>query len=204
MATETKVRLGGIWRLITQPEVKFGGVLRQITTIEVRLGGVWRLVFSGGTIPFVSNVEIKHTGGSGATRCGIIFHDDRAGAGSNDGRILTKKHFAGGVESIVDMGNDDAVPAVDHTGEWTLDPVIESEWEVANTSIESGAFTSFHAAVGVYTALNVKDMLWQINRTGGKGRTPGTSVVNSTFRIREVADIANFTSFTVKLTAIQT
>ncbi|KKN66732.1 hypothetical protein LCGC14_0468430 [marine sediment metagenome] len=154
--------------------------------------------------PLVTDVEIWHTGGTGQTRVGIIFHDYRAGSGSDDGRILTKKHFAGGVEVITDMGNDDAGPPVDHTGEWTDETVTESEWEVANVSIESGTFSVAHAAVGVYSALDTQDMLWQRIRTGGPGRTPGTTIVESTFRVREVADTANFTEFTVKLTAVQT
>ncbi len=157
-----------------------------------------------GIVPLVTDIEIWHTGATGQTRAGIVFHDYRAGAGSDDGRILTKKHFAGGVETFTDMGDDDQSTPVDHTGEWTDETVTETEWEVANVSIESGSFTIAFASVGVYTTLDTRDMLWQIGRTGGPGRTPGTSIVESTFRVREVADTANFTEFTVKLTAVQT
>lgn len=168
------------------------------------LWNVFAAAAPGGTTPSVSNIEILFTGSVGATRAAIVFHDDRAGLGSNDGRILTKKHFAGGSTTFTDMGNDDASPAVDHTGEWTSDVIVESEWEVANVSIQSGTFTAAHAAVGVFSPLNTKDMVWQKARPGGKGRTPGTSIVESRFRIREIADPGNFTEFAVKLTAIQT
>ncbi|MHA2202044.1 MAG: hypothetical protein ACXABN_19435, partial [Candidatus Thorarchaeota archaeon] len=127
------------------------------------------------------------------------------GAGGDDGRVLTKKHFDAGTGVFTDMGNDDTSPTpVDHTGEWTSDTITESEWEVANTSITSGAFNVAHAAVGVYSLLSTRDMLWQIGRTGGKARTPGTSTVVAQFRIREVADTSNFTDFQVTLVANQT
>ena len=55
MATELKVKSGGLHRLITQPEVKFSSSWRQIVTVEVRSGGVWRTVF----IPTVGNVTVS-------------------------------------------------------------------------------------------------------------------------------------------------
>lgn len=157
----------------------------------------------GSTTPSVSNIEILFSGTSGRTDVGIVFHD----GGSDDGRVLTKKHFSQDTNpaTFVDMGNDDAGTPVDHTGEWTTDVVTESEWEVACVSIEDGGpFDDQHANVGTYTTLDTTDMLWEIVRPSGKSRTPGTSVLNATFRIREVADTGNFTEFTVKLTAIQT
>ena len=205
MVAETKVRLSGAWRLITAPEVELSGVSRAIQEIEVKFGGVWRTVFSAGTIPLVTDIHILKTGATGTSRAGIRFHDYRAGLGSDDGRILTKIHRAGTITTITDMGDDDTSPTpVDHTGEWTSDPVTESAWEVANTSISSGTFSFAHAAVGVYSTLDTRDMLWQKQRPGGPSRTPGTSQVIAQFRIREVADTANGTDFEVKLTAIQT
>lgn len=154
----------------------------------------------GGTVPLVSNITLAHSVGSGLVNCSIIFHDDRVGVGSDDGRILTKRHNT----VYTDMGDDDNGSPVDHTGEWTSDAVTESEWEVAMVSLTSGSWDFEYAALGVYTTLDTVDMQWRLNRTGGKGYTPGTNSVFCTFRIREVADTANGDNFNVIATATQT
>ena len=106
------------------------------------------------------------------------------------------------------MGNDDANPAVDHTGEWTSDTLVGSPqgslYEVACTSEDSGTWDVPFAAVGVYTSLDTRDMSWHEHRDGGKSYTPGTSTVTATFRIREIANTNNFTEFQVICTNIQT
>lgn len=162
--------------------------------------GITRLAPAGGTVPLVSNITISNTVSSGLCNAAIRFHDFRAGVGSDDGRILTKRHNA----VYTDMGDDDAGSPVDHTGEWTSDAVTDSDWEVAMISLTSGSWTFEHAALGVYTTLDTQDMEWRMNRGGGKGYTPGTSSVFCTFRIREVADTGNFDNFNVICSAIQT
>lgn len=154
----------------------------------------------GGTVPSVSDIVIVNTVGSGLCNAGISFHDDRTGSGSNDGRILTKRHN----NVYTDMGNDDAGSPVDHTGEWTSDVITESEWEVACISEDTGTWDFPYAAVGVYTTLDTPDLHWRENRSGGKGYTPGTDRCVATFRIREVADTGNFTDFEVDCSAVQT
>lgn len=157
---------------------------------------------SGGTVPLVNDIFLTSTGTSGAAATGIVFHDDRAGGGSNDGRILTKKKQQNAVTTFIDMGLDDN--SFDHTGEWTSDAVTESEWQVACTSEDVGAWDTPHAAVGTYTTLDTVDILWQEFRIGGKARSPGTNQCIATFRIREVATPANGTNFEVDATCIQT
>lgn len=156
---------------------------------------------AGGTVPFVSDIEIITNVSSGSGIAAIRFHDDRTGAGSDDGRIITRLN---GLSTYTDMGNDNASVPVDHTGEWTSDIIVESEWEVAYTNIVSGSFFSQFAAINVYTGLDTVDMQWRQSRPGGKAYTPGTSTVVADFRIREVADTGNFTDFQVTLTTIQT
>lgn len=157
-----------------------------------------------GTTPLATNIEIYKTGGSGVSLAAIIFHDDRTGAGSDDGRIMTAHRVAALDNVYTDLGTDDQTSPVDHTGEWTTDSVTESEWEVACVSVQAGAWDNQHATVGTYTTLDTVDMLWSMVRAGGKGRVPGTNEVESTFRVREVSDTNNYTEFTVKCTAVQT
>ncbi len=158
----------------------------------------------GGTIPSVSDIILTSSGASGVARTGMVFHDDRTGAGSDDGRILTKKHQQAAVTTFTDMGDDDAGSPVDHTGEWTTDGITESAWEVACTSEDIGTWDEPHAFVGFFTTLDTVDMIWQEFRSGGKARTPGTNRCVATFRIREVSTPANGTNFEVDCTTIQT
>jgi len=56
----------------------------------------------------------------------------------------------------------------------------------------------------VYTSLSTLAIIYGEMRSGGKGYTPGTNTCTARFRIREVADTANFVEFEVICTAIQT
>jgi len=164
-----------------------------------QLGGV-----TGGTVPAVSDILLVLSTASGVARTGIAFHDDRVGLGSDDGRIITKRHQGAASNLFIDMGDDDAGSPVDHTGEWTSDVVTESAFAVACTSEDTGTWDESLAAVGVYTTLDTPDIVWNEFRAGGKGRTAGTNQCIATFQIREVADTGNNTIFEVDCTCIQT
>lgn len=169
-------------------------------------GTAWIDLFaSGGTVPLVSDIEIKTTVTIGIGAAAIHFNYPTGGVGTEDARVLTKRNAA----TFTDMGNDDASPPVDHTGEWTTDTITDSEWEVAWISTTSGGpWTTAYAAIGVYTLLSVLGetnvFMWRMHRTAGKGYTPGTSTITAVFRIREVADVSNFDDFEVICTSIQT
>lgn len=152
----------------------------------------------GSIVPAVTDIVIENTVSSGLCNAGIVFNASGVAAGTNN--ELFKRHNS--VYTL--MGDDDAGSPVDHTGEWTPDPVTGSEWEVACISLTSGSWDVEHAAVGVYTSFATADMDWHENRTGGKGYTPGTDQCIAQFRIREVADTGNFVDFEVNASAIQT
>ncbi len=147
-------------------------------------------------MPSVSDIVIETTVGSGAGIASIYFNETTVGSIEE----LVKRN----VVTFAVMGNDDAGSPVDHTGEWTDQSAVGSEWEVAMTNLISGTFVTEFAAVGVYTSFATTNMFWQESRAGGKGYTPGTSTVVADFTIREVADTGNSTVFQVTLRTIQT
>jgi hypothetical protein len=152
---------------------------------------------SGGVaiVPSVSDIVIETTVASGIGIASIYFNETTVGSIEE----LVKRN----VSVFAVMGNDDAGSPVDHTGEWTNQNAVGSEWEVAMTNLISGSFVSEFAAVGVFTSFATANMFWQMNRAGGKGYTPGTSTVVADFTIREVADTGNSTVFQVTLRTIQ-
>lgn len=181
---------------------RFGLKKFQRGILQLATGGTMIAAGGGGTIPAVTDILLFDTGSTGAARTSIRYHDDRAAAGSNDGRILTKLHQNNGASTYTDLGNDDT--PTDHTGEWTTDVVTESDFEVACTSEDTGTWDESFAAVGVFTGLDTADMAWSEFRGGGKGRAAGTNQCIATFEIREVADTGNNTVFEVDCTADQT
>lgn len=194
-----KVNVGGVWKAVPTTKVNVGGVWKTCNQISVNIGGIWKDCLATGTVPSVSNIYIaEELYPTTLGRCGIVFHDDRTGVGSDDGRILTRRS---GVATYYDLGSDEL--AVDHTGEWTTDVIVESEWEVACTSEDIGTWDTFYAAVGTYTSLDTPDMLWMMLRAGGKGYVAGTDRCKATFRIREVADTGNYADFTVDCYVVQ-
>lgn len=149
-------------------------------------------------VPFVqSGLVVVNEVASGLVNAGIVYNYT---TGAFDNNELIKRHNA----VYTAMGNDDAFTPYDYTGEPWAAIVTGSEWEVACTSEDTGTWDFPFAIVGTYNTFATADMAWRENRTGGKGYTPGTDSCTATFRIREVADTANFTSFTVQAIAIQT
>jgi hypothetical protein len=144
----------------------------------------------------VTDIEILFSDALAANNVGIVFNESTVGAPQN----IVKRHKT--VFTV--MGNDDAGAPVDHTGEWT--PVANSGalFEVACISLSMGTWDTEPAAVGVFTSLDTVDLLWNVNRIGGKGRTPGTTQVIGQFTVREIADTGNSTTFGVDVTNIQT
>lgn len=158
---------------------------------------------AGGTIPFVSDIVIVHSTGAGAANAGIHFNYPTGGVATEDARVLTKRHLS----TYTDMGLDDAVVPVDHTGQWTSDIITPADWEVACISEDIGTWDLPGEVLGVYRLLSVLGTItngWRERRAGGKGASPGTNRCVATFRIREVAVPSNFTDFEVDASAIQT
>lgn len=201
MVIETKVNVGGTFRNVIQPEVNVSGLgWRDCVSIESYVSGVgWKTVWApSGVTPFVSNIYVEHTTDAAIARAGVKFHESTV---SDDGRIISKIN---GLGNFTDMGDDDDSPPVDHTGEWTSETIVESEWEVACISENTNTWDNFYAAVGVYSTLDNQDMQWYMTRPGAKNYIPGTDRCIATFRIREVADTANYTDFDIEAVAIQT
>jgi hypothetical protein len=152
----------------------------------------------GQIIPSITNVTLNFSDATAANNVGCIFNDVLQGVGAINNMV--KRHKL----TYTAMGNDDT--PTDHTGEWTPSAggVVGSEWEVACTSLSMGVWSTEPAAVGVFTTLATADILWNVNRPGGKGRTPGTTQVIGAMEFREVADTGNNTTFTLDVTNIQT
>jgi len=152
----------------------------------------------GQVVPLATDMFIESTVASGICNAGITFNE----LGALDAREIYKRHS---VANDILMGNDDAGSPVDHTGEWTTQVITASEWEVACVNLVSGSWSVEHAAVGVYTTLSsATDITWRMNRPGAKAYTPGTSQCIADFRLREIADTANFTEWEVTARAVQT
>ena len=146
-------------------------------------------------IPSVTSpVEILFSSAVGPNDVGIIFNESTVGTPTE----MVKRHDV----TFILMGDDDAGPPVDHTGEWAPGGNA-SLFEVACDSLSMGSWSAEAAAVGVFIALSA-ERAWNVNRIGGKGRSPGTTQVIGVFTVREIADTGNSTTFTVDVTNIQT
>ncbi len=160
--------------------------------------------FPAGTIAvivpqvFVTDIAISHSDDTAANNVGIIFNDVAQGVGGPN--TMVKRHDL----FYILMGFDDDF--VQHNGQWTTNISVDgSLFEVACLSLSMGVWSSEPASVGVYTSLDTEDIIWNVNRPGGKGRTPGTTQVIGDFRVREIANPTdNFTDFEVDVTNIQT
>ncbi len=146
--------------------------------------------------PLVTDIEILFSDATAANNVGIIFNDVAQGVGAPNNMV--KRHKT--VYTV--MGNDEQ--PVDHTGEWTPISNNGSLFEIACDSLSMGTWDTEPVAVGVFVSLDTVDLLWNVNRPGGKGRVPGTTQVIGSFTIREIADTGNSTTFTVDITNIQT
>lgn len=197
MALETKVKVGGAWKLLTEPKVKVGGFWKVVDKIEVKVAGVgWKTVFElGGDVPFVSNIVVQNTvaGSGNVAFSGCHFEGSPAG-------IINERR---GGETL--LGTD--FDGNDHTGEWADFGPTGSLWEIACLSMVAGIWSdvgvSPAAPLGVYIDLSL-ERVWYVRRQGGKGWSTGTTTATGNFRIREKADTANLVNFTMKATAIQT
>jgi len=140
----------------------------------------------------VSNIVVSHSDAAGPNNVGIIFNEATVGTPTE----IVKRHD---LTNIL-MGNDDQ--PVDHTGEWASfgNPAL---FEVRCDSLSMGTWSAEPAAVGVFIDMSVA-RAWNVNRAGGKGRTPGTTQVIGNFTLREIADTGNTTTFNVDVTNIQT
>lgn len=151
----------------------------------------------GVVVPLVTDIVIDFSNDTAANNVGIIFNDVIQGVGAVN--TIVKRHKT----TYTVMGNDDQ--PVDHTGEWTPNAGVDgSLFEIACDSLSMGVWSTEPAAVGVFTSLDTADLLWNVNRPGGKGRTAGTTQVIGQFTIREIADTGNSTTFEVDVTNTQT
>ena len=149
-------------------------------------------------IPLINDIVLNFSDATAANNVGLIFNDVLQSTGAINNMVKRHKLV------YTAMGDDDT--PTDHTGEWTPSAggIVGSEWEVACTALTMGVWSTEPAAVGVFTALSTADILWNVNRPGGKGRTPGTTQVIGDMEFREVADTANNTLFELDVTNIQT
>jgi len=149
-------------------------------------------------IPLVNDIVLDFSDATAANNVGCIFNDVLQGVGAINNMVKRHKLV------YTAMGDDDTPTS--HTGEWTpsASGIVGSEWEVACTSLTMGTWDTEPAAVGVFTTLATDDLLWNVNRPGGKGRTPGTTQVIGDFNFREVADTGNSTLFELDVTNTQT
>ena len=87
-----------------------------------------------------------------------------------------------------------------NTGEWidSFSATSASDYEIACTAIASGSWDVAAAGTGAYVGLGTS-RVWRVTRTAMEGT--GVDAVNSTFRIREIADTANFVEATVTASA---
>ncbi len=154
---------------------------------------------SGGPVSIATtDIDIINTVTSGLCNAGIVFNYTTGGFGNHE---LVKRHNS--VHSLLGL-DDNTGGAVDHTGEWTAAAVGATLFEVACTTLITGAWDVQHVGVGSFVNFTTADMDWHENRPGGKGFTPGTDRCDATFRIREVADPGgNFDDFNVDASAIQ-
>lgn len=146
------------------------------------------------SVAVTNPIEILFSDSAGANNVGIIFNEATVGTPTE----MVKRHD---LTNIL-MGDDDAGAPIDHTGEWASfgNPSL---FEVACDSLSMGSWSAEAAAVGVFIDMSVA-RAWNVNRAGGKGRTPGTTQVIGSFTVREIADTGNSSTFTVDVTNIQT
>jgi len=190
VVVETKVKVGGLWRIIGAPEVKYSGSWRAIQTIQVKKAGVWETVFEIAGSPLnATNTIVQSEVFSGAVHSGVYFNSD--GTMDEVGPGLTDLTFLG----LDQVGND-------HTGEWYDDSPTGSQWEIRCASMVSGTWSGQAASVGIWIDLS-GNRLWRVTRLAGKTYTPGTIVAIGNMEIREVADIGNIVTFTLRAEAIQ-
>jgi hypothetical protein len=145
-------------------------------------------------IPDVTSpVVILFDDDTAANNVSIVFNESTVGTPTG----MVKNHDG----TFILMGDDDAGSPIDHTGEWAPsgNPAL---FEVACDSLSMGVWSTEAAAVGVFIDMSVA-RTWNVNRIGGKGRTPGTTQVIGVFTVREIADTGNSTTFTVDVTNIQ-
>lgn len=188
----------GNYAMIHVPKRRLILPRRQRGNLNLFPAGSTAVTAEGGVVPLVTDILLDHSDGTAANNVGIIFNDVLQAVGAIN-TIVARRDLV-----YSEMGNDDA--PVDHTGEWTPNAGVDgSLFEVACTSLTMGTWSSEPAAVGVYTSLDTENIIWNVNRPGGKGRTPGTTQVIGDFRLREIADPGgNFTDFEVDVTNTQT
>ncbi len=163
----------------------------------LQVAGATQLVQAGGPVtPLATDIEIVFSVSSGLVNAAVVFNEPTVGALNNIVARHNALHFV--------LGDDDQTVPVDHTGEWTTDSPIASEWEIACTGLVSGSWDFEFAAVTVFSDFTNSDMEWRENRPGGKSYVAGTDSCTADFEIREIADTGNNTTFEVICTGIQT
>ncbi len=118
MAAETKIRVSGSWRTITQPEVRVSGSWREVLEIEKKVSGTWQRVFlvtcdvgsySPGLPAFLTDLEDQPTAAKGGIRWhpngGVYYYDDAL------------ESFPGSANGGTWIGN---CPAGDYEGRWVV------------------------------------------------------------------------------------
>ncbi len=167
MVQETKVKSGGVWRLITAPQVQSGGVWRAIQEIKVKSGGVWRRVFTTAGVN-QPNIVVSQSASGQDVQSGVRFQGD------------------GGSDEIDKDGI--TIPRV--AGEWWSDEpeaLIGDDYDVREASHVGGTGPWDFAAAAVGDWVNIgTGRNWWVQRTFGKGQEgPGTDNAKGNFEIRD-------------------
>ncbi len=119
MAAETKIRVAGVWKLITQPEVRVSGSWKEVQEIEIKVSGAWKRVFlktcivgsySPGLPAFLDDLEDEPTPALG----GAQWHPN-GGVYFYDGSTTPETGFPGTANGGTWIGN---CPAEDYEGRW--------------------------------------------------------------------------------------
>ena len=181
MVSETKIRVGGIWKTLGDPEVKVGGAWKVISTIEIKVGGAWKTAFAVGGInqPDIT-VEQSHSGRQ--IVCGVFFQID-------------------GGSDLVDL---DQIARARVAGEYHTDEPdsnIGPNYDIRQASLTSGIWDFESLTVGTWGNLSAGKGWWVV-RTWGKGmENEGSDNAVGVFEIRDAATESILATFTVDATA---
>ena len=148
MVAETKIRVAGVWKEITEAELRVAGTWREITRIEKNVGGVWKEVFH----PQPSGV---------VTLSGEIVTDDtglKVGIRFAAGGVVSK--LIGGVYTQVDTGTDWIIPQADAPDLFEL---MTDNW--VDTGGAGDGFEDEAAASGVWVPM-ASSRLWSVLAAG--------------------------------------
>lgn len=100
MVIETKVKVGGAWKVLVGVQVKVAGAWKDVSTIEAKVAGAWKKVLESGCDPTAGTSFIGSTTGSCAPSICLLKSDVDA---PTNGEIGAKWETDGGVYFYEDV-----------------------------------------------------------------------------------------------------